>query len=87
MRYRMFLLPLAVFGLFGCIAGGAPSPQRTSATYMGPARSVTYMTPQQSASYITLPGNSTEVTQTGIGLPPNEVSPPPDDDSPQPPGL
>jgi len=63
MRYSLLLLPLAAFGMAGCVGVGSPSPQRTSTTDMTPARSDTYMTPEQSAKLIILPGDTTTPVQ------------------------
>ena len=63
MRYSLLLLPLAAFGLAGCVGVGAPSPQRTSTTDMTPARSATYMTSEQSAKLIILPSDTTTPVQ------------------------
>jgi hypothetical protein len=62
MRYSLLLLPLAVVGLTGCVAGGAPS-QQTLVTNSTDEQTVTYMTPEHSATLIILPGDTTTVAQ------------------------
>jgi hypothetical protein len=61
MRFTLMLLPLAGLGMAGCALDSVPSTQRTSTTYLTPARSEVYMTPDQSATLMTTPGASTTV--------------------------
>jgi hypothetical protein len=63
MRYSLLMLPLAVLGLAGCVADGAPSQRQTSTTHVTPERSAAYMTSEQSATLIIMPGDSTTVAQ------------------------
>jgi hypothetical protein len=63
MRYSLFLLPLAAFGLAGCVGVGSPSPQRASFTDVTPTRTARYMTPEQSSTLIILPGDATTPVQ------------------------
>lgn len=63
MRYFLFLLPLAVVGLSGCVSGGAPGSQETFATNSTHVQTFTYMTPEHSATLIMLPGDTTTVAQ------------------------
>ena len=63
MRYFLFLLPLAVVGLSGCVSGGAPSSQETVATDSTHEQTVTNMTPEHSAKFIILPGDTTTAAQ------------------------
>jgi hypothetical protein len=63
MRYSLFLLPLAIVGLSGCVSGGAPSSQETLAANSTHLQTVTYMTPEHSATLIILPGDTTTVAQ------------------------
>jgi hypothetical protein len=63
MRYSLFLLPLAVVGLSGCVAGGAPASRETLATNSTQLQTVTYMTPEHSATLMILPGDTTTMAQ------------------------
>jgi len=87
MRCSLLLLPVAVVGLTGCVAGGASSSQQTSTTSSTYAHAATYMTPEQSARLITLPGDTTTVSHPGISPSPNEDSMLPDADTLRPAGL
>jgi hypothetical protein len=87
MRYSLLLLPVAIVGLAGCVAGGTPPSQQTSTTNSTSAYAATYMTPEQSAKLFTLPGDTTTIVDPGIGQSSNEDSMLPDADTLRPAGL
>jgi hypothetical protein len=61
MRYSLFLLPLVIVAVSGCVSGGAPSSQETSTTNSTHEQTVTIMAPGHSDKSI-IPLSDTTTT-------------------------